>query len=88
MFTANEARKLSGPTITERVEEVCLLIKETAEKKKREVRLHESFWVHGGYSGTAEYKDAKKMLEELGYTVEFYYTELSIAVDMYTIVRW
>jgi len=31
---------------------------------------------------------ARKKPEELGFKVDFYYQEHSIAVDMYTIIKW
>ena len=91
MITAKEAKELSGPTFEERVEEqlefVYNEIRTSAENKKSQVHLHSEFWARGGYSNTDEYKTAVKKLEELGYTVEFFYEELQF-VNMYTIVKW
>ena len=88
LITASEARKLAGPTVQERVDELEPLIKKAALEKKRHIDLHDSFWVHEGYSGSADYKQAKMILEGLGYKVSFYYKEYSIGVDMYTVVEW
>ena len=91
MITAKEARKLTGPTFDERVEEqlefAYVEIRKAAKNKKSEVALHSEFWTRGGYDCTDEYKAAVKKLEELGYNVEFFYEERLI-VDMYTIVKW
>lgn len=86
-ITAAEARKISGPTVQERVDEVFPLIREAAEKKCRGVNLRDDFWVNEGYSKTKDYQEACKILETLGYTVKFYYMERQF-VDMYTIVEW
>jgi hypothetical protein len=93
-LTAAQARELAGPTVEERVDAVLALVRAAAEKQKRRVDLHDTFWVNGGYgsdrSGHREkqYDEAKKMLEKLGYKVWFYYSEGSQFVDMYTVVEW
>jgi len=86
-ITAAEARALSGLTVEEHVSEVYPLIREAAEKKLRNVNLHGPFWAHDGYLGTHEWQKAKKILENDGFKVEFFYTEHQF-VDMYTIVEW
>jgi hypothetical protein len=88
MITAQEARTLAGPTVQERVDELEPLIKQAALEKKRHINLHDTFWVHEGYSSTKEYQQAVMLLEGMGYKVSFYYKEHSIAVDMYTVVEW
>lgn len=88
MITAQEARTLAGPTVQERVDDLEPLIKQAALEKKRHINLHDPFWVHEGYSSSADYKQAKMLLEGMGYKVSFYYKEHSIAVDMYTVVEW
>jgi G:T-mismatch repair DNA endonuclease (very short patch repair protein) len=87
MLTAKQARDLAGPTVEERIEDVLKDIEAAAKNKSRELHCHQDFWVNEGYSGTENYKKAKKMLEDLGYKVEFYY-ECRQFVDMYTIIRW
>jgi len=93
-FTAKEAKALAGPTLQEKVDSVLESIKVAAGKKKRQLRTgwehdeDDELWISGGYSKTEDWKNAKKMLEDLGYTVEFYYQEHSIAVDMYTLIKW
>lgn len=95
-LTAAEARELAGPTVEERVQEVLDKIKEVASPptRARQLALHEPFWVNWGYYGTEktkeieDYRKAVKQLIDLGYKVEFYYKTHSIAVDMYTIVKW
>jgi hypothetical protein len=44
-------------------------------------------WIRGGYNHTEDWKAARKILMDLGYTVEFYYNE-SQFVDMYTLIKW
>ena len=85
-ITAQEARKLAGPTVQERVDEVYPLIREAAEKGKRSIALHD-WWAHEGFGGTVEYKQACKILEGDGYKVRFFYEERQF-VDMYTVVEW
>lgn len=86
-ITAEEARKLSGPTTQDHVATVYRLIRKAAEKKERSVKLYDDFWVYEGYKGTTSYKEACKILEGDGYKVRFFYEERQF-VDMYTIVEW
>lgn len=86
-ITAAEARRLAGPTVQERVDEVYPLIREAAEKGKRFVTLRDSFWVNDGYSKTKEYQQACMILEGDGYKVSFFYEERQF-VNMYTTVEW
>lgn len=88
MINATEARELFRPTVQMRVDDLEPLIRKAAIEGKRSINLHDTFWVNEGYSGTKDYKEAKTILEGLGYKVKFYYKEHSIAVDMYTIVEW
>lgn len=78
-ITAAEARELAGPTPQERVDAVYPQIREAAGKGRRSIRIGGDFWAHEGYGGTAAYKEAVRLLEADGYTVEFYYdgTEIS-----------
>ncbi len=87
MITAEEARKLAGPTVEDHVRNACVAIRKAAENKQRSVRLTGDFWVHDGYSGSKDWVKAKEMLIGLGFTVEFFYEERQF-VDMYTIVKW
>ena len=86
-FTAADARKLAGPTAQEEVDVIIPLIKEAAKKKERKLCLHQDFWVNEAYSQTPKYKEAQKILESLGFKVEFYYEEKQF-VNMFTIVKW
>jgi hypothetical protein len=86
-ITAKEARELAGRTPQEEVEIVYPLIQEAARKKKRSIDLHGQFLAHGGYSQTKEWREAKKILEQDGFVVTFYYEELQF-VNMFTIVSW
>jgi hypothetical protein len=85
-ITAAEARKLAGPTVQERVDEVYPLIREAAEKGKRWINLHD-WWADEGFRGSVEYKQACMILEGDGYIVKFFYEERQF-VAMYTTVEW
>jgi hypothetical protein len=85
-ITAAEARKLAGPTVQERVDEVYAKIREAATEGKRYINLHD-WWATEGYSGIDEYKQACMILEGDGFKVEFVYEERQF-VNMYTSVEW
>lgn len=95
-LTAEEARHLAGPTLNEKID--CLLesIRSLAMNRRRSCRTsydhkqHNDLWVDCGYSDnkTKDWSEAKKILQGLGYKVSFYYSEGSMAVDMYTLIEW
>lgn len=86
-LTAEQARKIAGPTIDEYVDKALEKIQKEAENKRRFVNLTDDFWTNGGYDQTPEWLEAKKQLELLGYKVEFFY-EVRQFVNMFTIVQW
>jgi hypothetical protein len=86
-ITAAEARELAGPTPQERVDAVYPRIREAAEKGQRSIQIGVDFWAHEGYKGSADYKEAVRLLEADGYTVKFYYEERQF-VDMGTEISW
>lgn len=89
MITAEEARKIAKVDVVEQELKIATdAIKESAIKGSRCVHLYNKFWVYEAYSNTKEYMLARKKLEDLGFKVDFYYQEHSIAVDMYTIIKW
>ena len=94
LITAEEAKKLAGATVKEQVEAIFPFIRKAAEEKKRILRTGWEYkddtelWIGGGYSKSPEWMEAKKILEELGYIVGFYYKEGQLAVDMYTTIEW
>lgn len=92
MITAAESRMLAGPTPQERVDMLEDTIRKAAKAKRRSTTLHGDFWSHEGYSGTQDYKEACKILEDLGYKVRFFYEERQFVTKscgyMYTIVEW
>lgn len=94
MITAEQARLITGFTVLEKVEKLDLVIQQLASEKKRQLRTgydhseDEDLWKDGGYHTTEEWKEAKAILEELGYKVSFYYKEGAFAVDMYTLIEW
>lgn len=85
MITAKEARHIAVSPLEEKVQSLCESIERLAKDKKRMLRTgydhkeDDELWQYGGYNRTEEWKAAKKMLEDLGYTVSF---------DMYTKVEW
>lgn len=85
-ITADEALRLAGPTVQDRVDAVYPLIREEAGKGKRTLVLTESFWLDG-YNPTVQYKEAVQILENDGFTVKFFYEERQFAA-MYTLVSW
>lgn len=88
-LTAKEARKLSGMNAEAHVDYVCDLIKAKCNRDSRtQLRLDDAFWVNGGYKNTLEWQKAVKILQELGYEVQFVYEEKNQFVDMYTLVEW
>ncbi len=86
-INAEEARKLAGPTVEDHVNEVYKKIRKAASEKKRQISLHDEFWVYGGYHERTDYKEAVEILKKDGFTVNFFYEERQF-VDMYTIVKW
>lgn len=93
-LTAKQAKELAGETTAEKVDKLLIAVEESAKAKKRKLRTgwdYESdkdLWVNGGYSKTKEWEEAKKILEDLGYKVTFYYKEGQQFVDMYTLIEW
>lgn len=59
-FTAEDARKLAGPSVSDHVNEALDLIRLAATDKRRVIGLNSDFWTRGGYSGTEEWKVACK----------------------------
>lgn len=93
-LTAAEARELAGPTLDEKVDAILEAIKDAAKSEKRVLRAgwdyktDNNLWIDGGYRETEEWKKAVAILQSLGYDVQFYYNEGSLAVDMYTVIKW
>lgn len=92
-FTAKEAKELAGPTLDEKIDLLLESIKNRATEGHRYIATgrhhdsHSDLWIQGGYDMTDDWQEAKKVLEDLGYNVKFYYNE-SQFVDMYTKVSW
>ena len=87
LITAREARKLAGPSVHEVLQAASEDIRKAAKAGNRQVNLFGDVWVRGAHDNTQRYKDARRKLEELGFTVEFYYDTRQF-VNMYTIVKW
>lgn len=92
-LTADKAREIAGRTFDEKIDAILEKIEEVSKDHKRclrtgwQYRDDKSLWIDGGYSGTDEWKQAKKTLEDLGYKVSFFYKEAQF-VDMYTLIEW
>jgi hypothetical protein len=92
-LTAEQARIIVGKTLDEKID--CLLesVLINANDKKRSLKCgweHDEdrdLWIDGGYHSSVPWSEAKKILEDLGYKVSFYYKE-SQFVDMYTLIEW
>ena len=93
MIRAEEARKIAGLTLQEKIDAVGVAIENAAKNGKRELRTgwdyteDRDLWIEGGYSQTDEWNKAYIILTDLGYKVSFYYKELQF-VDMYTLIEW
>ena len=93
-ITAEEARKLVGPSVQDHVDAVYLLIRKAAAEKRRSVHLSgEDIWTRGGYSTTPEWEEACAILRADGYTVTFFceerqFVDMYKVVNMYTVVKW
>ena len=86
-ITAAEARRLAGPSVEDRVNEVFDLIRERATAGYHVLNLKDDFWTREAYSQTEAYKAAVKQLTSAGFAVRFFYEEHQF-VDMYTVVEW
>jgi len=92
-FTAEDARKLAGLSVKEKVGLILVAIKEAATNKRRQLRTGYDYkpdrdlWILGGYKKTKDWNEACQILSDLGFQVEFYYAEHQL-VDMYTIITW
>lgn len=90
MFTANEARELSGPIAEEFIQSIEKRIKEAAAKGDREVVIRTKpfcDWLYKESDLKGETKKAVKMLRDAGYTVQLYYSEGQF-VDIGLWIRW
>ncbi len=93
MKTASELRSLMPRNVEDKVASVIEACEKRAKDGHSNLRTSwdyppdEDLWVAGGYSKTADWTKAVKLLESLGYTVTYYYRE-SQFVDMYTLISW
>lgn len=87
-ITAEEARLLAGLTPEEEVDWVFDLIREAAHRKQRSIKLcNSNIWKTGGYSNSPEWLKACRLLEEMGFETEYYFSEDQASVS-YTKVSW
>lgn len=86
-ITAEEARVLFGMNIDPFLREAYSAIRSNSEKGNYGVKLTGPFWANGGYEKTPQWKAIKSILENDGFTVDFFYEERQF-VNMYTVVTW
>jgi len=92
MITAKEAydialSKNEHVNIKEALDYADKEIRKASENGRIEARLGTDLFVKGGYNNTKEYKEVKRILEALGFKVEFFYEENQY-INMYTIIKW
>lgn len=95
MITAEKARELAKiSNVDPAVDRILKAIEEkaiagcTKLKTGWEYDMDRDIWISGGYSKTKAYELACKKLKDLGFKIEFYYSDASQFVDMYTIISW
>jgi hypothetical protein len=89
MITAKEASQLSGPSAEDYLNHIDKMIREAAKNKARQIMIRDepyARWLYGQPAGEA--KLVLDTLKKNGYTVEHYYKEHSIAVDMALVIKW
>lgn len=88
MITAEQARQLAGPTIEEYVERLGPYIERVASTGNHQLRVgidsnqDIGFWQKGA-NQHANWLEAKRLLEQLGYQVSFKYDHVH-----YTLIEW
>lgn len=94
MITAKEAREISGPSITEQVEELLQelekSIKASAERKNRKVTIKREPFAKWALSESNRGEVGRQVfdaLTDLGYETDTYYYEGQF-VDYGLIIRW
>lgn len=93
-FTAEEARKLAGKPVDQKIKDLLKTVEQIASNGGHICRcsynhkIDNDLWVDSGYIKTEDWKEACIKLRNLGFTVDFYYADDSFAVDMYTVVKW
>jgi hypothetical protein len=92
-LTAAQAREIAGTTVSEKVDALLERIHDFAERKKRSIKIGRDdcpdtdFWVQGAYKDNDDFHQAKRELEALGYSVNFWYEEKQF-VDMFLEISW
>ncbi len=99
LLTADDARRLAGVTaaprdLEEKVRALLKTIRDQALAKQRSLKTgyqhaqDPDLWITGGMNGTDDWKQAKQQLEQLGFTVTFFYRDGAQFTDMYTYITW
>lgn len=85
-ITAAEARKIALGPVDEMLELAYTEIRKAAEKGRTTVNVFGE-WQREGYNETTAFKKAKKVLEDDGFKVKYFYEEKQF-VDMGITVSW
>ena len=99
LLTADEARRLAGVTtslrdVATKVAAVLNSVRNQAIAQQRSLKTgyqhaeDADLWITGGMNGSDDWKQAKQQLEQLGFTVTFYYRDGAQFTDMYTYITW
>lgn len=87
MISAKEARALAGPSSKDILDNVFEQIDKAAKSKKFNITLRDDIWSHGGYNNTPLYKECVDQLEQLGYTVKYFF-DCGQFVDAGVTISW
>jgi hypothetical protein len=88
MITAKEAAQIAGPTIEELCEFFDPFIRGAAKKGNRTVAVFHGKLENEAYKNTDRWKSFVDQMKKYGYSVQLYYQECSIAVDMRILISW
>ena len=85
MITAEEARKLSQPSVENEVRRICEAIEEYAKDGQTAIAVFTGFWQ---YSDSEDRLQAVDTLEELGYRVSFEKYDSERVQGDVTLISW
>lgn len=83
-ITAKEAREIMNLNLEEILNDAFQKIRGAAEKQESQIIFQDDFWCRD----TKKWLDAKAILEDSGFEVEFFYRKEYPYLDAYTIIRW
>ena len=91
MLTAKEAAEMAGPSPQDYISFIEPKIKAAAIKAQRQIIIRDEpycRWRYDSKNASQSAKEAMQILENNGYTLECYYKEMSIAVDLGLVIKW